>query len=137
MPTAATNTYTIDRLDPYANAERATLIHIGLAQGTYAKGTVLGELTATAGRYAAYNNAAVDGTETAKGILQYACTVDASNNITIANENNVTRKSAPMYAFGSGVWFKSEDLTGMNAAGLTDAGGSIIAGNLTTGILSL
>lgn len=58
MPTAATTTYSpqTKRLVPFYRAEEAMRIHVGLADGTYAQGTVLAE-SATPGVYGAYTNA--------------------------------------------------------------------------------
>ena len=134
MPTAATDTFTYDALMPFMNPEKAALMHVPLAEDDYAKGTILGEITAT-GLYAAYATAAVDGTGVAKVILQYACTVDSSNNITIADGSGLTSKTAPVYLAGQGCIWESADLTGLDADGLVDMHGSIMQGDLTTGLV--
>src|SRR4051812_38599431 len=58
MPTAAITTYSpqTKRLVPFYRAEEAMRIHVALADGTYAQGTVLAE-SATPGTYGAYTNA--------------------------------------------------------------------------------
>jgi hypothetical protein len=68
------------------------------------RGTVLGKVTAS-GKYAAYDNAASDGTEVAAGIL---CEdVDATDGDVTAN----------MYVTGA---FKAAGLTGDDAAAIAD-----------------
>ena len=131
MPTSAQHTFVIDRLDPAIDPDSADIRNAALEQGTYAKGTVLGRKTAT-DRLGAYANANVDGTQDARAILQYACTVDASNNVTLANEPGITRKYAPVFVGG---YFFTQDLTGLDAAGVQDLNGLIIEGDLTAGIL--
>jgi hypothetical protein len=135
MPSTASYTYDMSkRLDPVYEADDAAEINVNLADGTYAQGTVLGELTATPGKFAAYATGAADGTQTAKAILRYACTV-ASGVITIATEQpGVTPSSVT--AFYRGV-FRCEQLTGLDAPGLEDLNGALILGTLTTGIVRI
>ncbi len=132
MPTAAAITYDPSvRLDPIYGAGEEMEINVKLADGTYAKGTVLGEVTATPGTYKAYANGNSDGSELAKGLLRYGCTV-ASGVITIANEQGVTQVAAPMFTRGI---FKTTDLTGLDAAGLADLSGNLVSGTIADGII--
>lgn len=134
MPSSASYTYDMSkRLDPVMEADDAAEISVNLADGTYAQGTVLGELTATPGKFKAYATGNSDGSQTAKAILRYACTV-ASGVITIADEQGVTPASVP--AFYRGV-FRSEALTGLDSGGLEDLNGALVLGDLTTGIVRI
>lgn len=132
MPTAATDTYSRDRLVPVIRPEEATKLHVQLATGTYAKGTLLGEVTATPGIYAAYNNANANGTETARCILEYAVTVDGSGNISALTDRGATTKSTPAYRGGT---FLTTDLVGLDAAAITDLGAHLIQGTVANGVL--
>jgi hypothetical protein len=133
MPTAALNTYSMaNRLDPYYEANQANVIDVNLgASLTLAKGTILGELTATPGTFIAYASGNVDGSQTPKGILQYAVTTDGSGNITIANEVGITEKCAPMYISGI---FKTTELTGLDANAVTKLGGNLVTGTVADGL---
>lgn len=134
MPTSATHTFSpgAKRVDPVLVPELAVEYNVPLkASTTFAQGTVLGKKTAD-GKYQAYATGASDGSETALCILQYACVTDASGNVTIEGEWGVTRKEAPVWVAG---YFATEDLTGLDAAGVVDLGGSLIVGDTTTGIL--
>jgi hypothetical protein len=138
MPTTAQHTWSANtRLDPIFDAGRARVLNVALAASTtYARGTVLGEVTATPGTYKPYANANVDGSQTAKGVLAYACVTDASGNLTLIGEHGVTQKHAPMYMPGSG-YFKTSELVGMDAAAMVELGASLVAGDLTSGIIQL
>lgn len=88
---------------------------------TLVKGTVVGKVTAT-GFYAAYDNAATDGTEVAAGIL--ATHVDtATTNLNQATEARIYR--------GMGVLL-TDQLVGMDAKALQDLGAYEMAGNNAT-----
>lgn len=134
MPTSAQNTFSFaDRLDPYYEANEAPTINVNLGNSlTLAKGTVLGELTATPGTFIAYASGNSDGSQTPKGILQYAVTTDGSGNITIANEQGLTQKAAPMYIGGI---FRTTELTGLDANAVTKLGGNLITGTVADGLL--
>jgi hypothetical protein len=136
MPTSATQQYSGVRLDPYMDPDLARAFNVQLPNSvTYAAGTVLGEITASPGTFKAYASGSVDGSQNPRAILIYACTTDASGNITIPGEFGVTLKSVP--AFYTGV-FRSEDLTGLDATALTNNGTwKLIEGTTTAGILKL
>jgi hypothetical protein len=136
MPTSALNTYNAasDKLQPFMDPEQAREIEVQLGNSlTLAKGTLLGEVTATPGVFAAYNNGNSNGTEVAKVILSYSVTTDGSGNISIANEMGVTRKSCPAYRKGI---FATGDLTGLDAAGVTDLG-RLVIGTTSSGVISV
>lgn len=136
MPTAATDTFAANRLDPYKFPDKLREELVGfVASTTYAKGLVVGKVTAS-GLYAAYNDGLSNGVEVAKGILLYTIVVDASNNVSFADGSlGGGGKAAPIAVPGQGCLWKSADLAGMDAAGLADLQGSILSGDLTTGIL--
>lgn len=133
MPATAAFTYSMaNRLDPYYEANEAPVVNVNLgASLTLAKGTVLGELTATPGTFIAYASGASDGSQVPKGILQYAVTTDGSGNITIANEQGLTQKACPMYIGGI---FNIADLTGLDANAVTKLGGNIVMGIISAGL---
>lgn len=127
------NTFSASRLDPYINPEEAlaSIVHVNFAPSlTLAKGTILGKLTAT-GKYAAYDNGAATGVETALPLItQYAVTTDGSGNVTNFDSWGGTESSAPCYTRGD---FRSEDLANLDAAALVDIKGTVVTGDLTTG----
>lgn len=135
MPTTPTNTFTGIGLIPAVppSTYPAPVIHVAFKPSiTIAAGTLLGKVTAT-GKYAAYNNANSDGTETAVPLVTvYAITTDASGNVTSLDERGIAQPTGPVYTGGM---FRSEDLTGFDAAGMTDIKGVIVTGNLTTGMI--
>jgi head decoration protein D len=143
MAASATNTYSADELIPMYPDVPHPMQPVKLpASVTYPKGTVLGEVTATPGTFKAYDDAAVDGTATARCILQRACATDASGNITFGTSATgdafgQTHKSAPAFFGGS---FKTSDLKqsgagAIDAAAVTDLGGHLISGTLSNGVL--
>ena len=129
MPTSATVTFTNDQLLP-AFPSDPPVISVPMAPSLdLPAGTVLGLITAD-GVYAAYDDGNADGTEVARGILQHEVVTDASGKIAV--EFGDTSGNAPMFLGGI---FRAEDLTGMDAAALTDMGGRNPVGDLTTGIV--
>lgn len=138
MPTTAQHTFSAaNRLDPLFHPEDERILHVALGNSlTLAKGTVLGEVTATPGTYKAYNNGNADGSEVAKGVLKYGVSTDASGNITIMGEWGLTHKTCPMVMPGSGL-YKTADLVGMDAAAMVDLGASLAEGTLTAGIIKI
>jgi hypothetical protein len=134
MPTTAQQQYSgVGRLDPVYAPELAKQQEVNIvASVTLAKGTVLGELTATPGTFKAYASGNGDGSQVAKAILVYSVTTDASGNITMVGEFGQTSKGCPVYISG---FFKTADLTGLDAAGLTNLGGSLKSGTLSSGIV--
>lgn len=133
MPASATFIYSMaNRLDPYYEGNEAPVINVNLgASLTLAKGTVLGELTATPGTFIAYASGNADGSQIPKGILQYAVVTDGAGLATIANEQGLQQKAVPMYIGGI---FKTTDLTGLDANAITKLGGNLVTGVLADGI---
>lgn len=138
MPTAAQTTWSANgRLDPMFRPERLSILHVQLpASVTLTRGTVLGEITASPGTYKAYANGNVDGSQVAKGILQYSVSTDASGNITMIGEHGLTQKSVPMI-MPSGAIFKCAELSGLDAAAVTDFGAALIEGDITSGLIRI
>lgn len=130
MPTSASITFAGAKLEPYNYPEQAQVFPIKLAASlTLAKGTVLGRVT-TGNLWKAYSDAASDGSEVAKAILQYDVVTDASGNhffgTSAAAEYGQSYAEVPAYISGN---FKISDLTGLDANGLADLKGSLIYGD--------
>jgi len=128
------NTYDpqAQRLDPFYEADDAAEIHVNLADGTYPRGTVLGEVTATPGTFKAYAAGNNDGSQAAKLVLRYGCTV-AGGVLTLAEEvAGVQRRSID--AFYRGV-FRTTELVGLDAGAMTGLGGALISGTLADGLI--
>lgn len=140
MPTAPIYTHGMGRLEPFYAADKALEQAVNLAPSlTLAKGTVLGELTATPGTFKAYASGNSDGSQVPKCILRYDAVSDASGNITLGSGPAGTTEHAGMTvkavdAFFSG-YFKASELVGLDAAGLTAMGGHIVSGSITTGVV--
>jgi hypothetical protein len=135
MPTTASVTFNAaNRLDPIFNYEDATQTSVALATGTYAKGTVLGEVAATPGTYGAYAAAGTGGLNTARALLVYGCTVAANGDITLMGEFGQVRRTVPVF-IGGGAFYKTSELVGLDAAAVTQLGGSLTEGTVTAGIL--
>jgi len=131
MPAAATWTFSRNKLIALYHENKAQRMNVALGNSlTLAQGTVLGEVTATPGVYIAYASGHSDGSQVAKCILEYACTTDASGNITMDGEWGQTVKAVPAFLPNSGVAFSIADLTGLDATALTALGGSIAQGAL-------
>lgn len=133
------------RLDPLYDGEDATLIPVSLnpASATlplvYAPGQVLGEILAAQGVFGFYNPSLSDGTQNAKGILQYRASVTgtpgAAGNIAgvaggVGGEwPGVTSQNTPMYKSGD---FDLAKIVGLDSTGLTLLAGRLISGALGT-----
>jgi hypothetical protein len=124
----------------YDSGARARALNVNLKPSiNYPAGTVLAEIVASPGVYGPYATAAVDGLGVAKGILQYACQVDAAGLITFSptagasgGDRGQTSKIAPMWLSGN---FASEDLIGLDADALVDLQAHVVSGDLTTGVV--
>ncbi len=136
MPLQPLATYRADLLEPVQNPGRAHAEAINLAPAAYAKGTALGELTATPGTFAPYKAGNVDGTGVAKGLLVYTCVATADPNGGVANialgaqDFGHSSKTAEMYYTGV---FALEDITGLDAAGVANLAGHVFRGALAAG----
>lgn len=80
---------------------------------------------ALGGEWRAYDDTASDGTNVMKGVLQYAVVVDTFGFHTVGGGewNGGRELSAPIYISG---YFRCTDLTGLDAAGVTDCGRFIV-----------
>jgi len=139
MPTIAMITWDATaRLDPLYNPEDAIAQHVALAAGTYVRGTVLGEVTATPGTYKAYAAANADGSQNPAMLLMYSCVVDASGNVTLGNSptggggefGQFNGKSVPAYMGGI---FRTQELVGLDANAVTKLSGRLLEGTVAAG----
>lgn len=129
MPVLPVHTFGNAELIPAVAHDQypAPQINVALAQGAYVTGQVLGELTATPGKFGAYADANVDGTGVAKVILERPATVDAQGNIAQEGEHGATRKHAAVYVAGC---FRESDLVGLDANAVADLKGRQVNGLL-------
>jgi hypothetical protein len=136
MPTAPIYTWSNTRVDPYMDPDDALEFAVQLKASTvYPAGTVLGEISATPGTFAAYASGNADGSQVPKGILVQACTTDASGNITGADAPlGDTRKDTHVYFAGT---FRTTDLVGLDANAVTAGGWRIINGTAANGTVRL
>lgn len=127
MPTTL-STWNPTKLEPVSFPECAKIDAVRLAASTtYARGTVLGKITAS-GLHAAYNDSLTNGVETATCILVYDCITDADSNVylgtnAVASEMNLPHELASVYVAGV---FDTTELTGYNAAAKADLHGRIL-----------
>jgi hypothetical protein len=136
MPTAALNTYGNQGLVPVNDRNlKAQQMSIKLINSvTYAKGTVLGQVTA-GGLYKAYTSGAVDGSQNPRCLLAYDCVVDGSGNITIGGGSQMeTYPTAPAFFTGE---FNAADLTGLDATALVNGKWMSVYGDTSTGVIRL
>jgi hypothetical protein len=135
MPTSPQHTFSnTNQVFPFFEAEEAHIMNVKLSPSlTLAKGTILGEVSATPGTYAAYASGNTNGTQTPKLILVQSVVTDASSNVTRAGEHGATVKHAPAY-FPKGT-FKTADLVGCDANAVNVLGAALVQGDLTTGLI--
>jgi len=146
MPVSPVLTFKVDRIDPIQDDDKVSLESVNLAVGTYAKGSILGQVTAT-GAFAPYVAANVDGSQTARGILAYSCVVTAPkagdttgiNDISYGNEYGITYKVTPMFYR---ITVATADLVqsgpgAIDAGAVTALGGLLFKGTLANGKLCL
>lgn len=136
MPTSATNNYSAQKLEPAYKPELAVTNAYKFAAGAYTAGTILGFVSAS-GAVGAYANGNSDGTQTAKIICQYDCYSDGTNvSITSAGAliPGETATDAPVYELG---FFNCDELTGLDADGITDMGARLLGANTVSGVLAL
>ena len=135
MPTTPQHTFSnTNQVRPIFTAEDEHILNVKLAPSlTIAKGTILGELSATPGTYGPYSSAAATGAQTPKLILTQSVVTDASSNVTRAGEHGATYKHAPAYN-PRGTW-RCQDLVGLDAGALAALQGALVQGDLTTGLV--
>ena len=139
MPIAPITTYTTkNRLDYLFPDIPHPEINVALVTGTYAMGTLLGEVIATPGTYKPYASASTDGSQNPALILMYACVVDANGNVTLGTtagageQGQFFGKAAPAYMGGS---FRCQELVGLDANAITKLAARIIQGTIASGIV--
>lgn len=132
MPTTYFQSYTNVRLVPAFDPDSALLKHCNLVAGTYAAGTLIGELTATPGTFKAYATGNADGSQLPKGFLAYGCTVDAQGNINLGGDLGGTTKSVEFYISG---YFQTQDLVGLDAGAVGALNGLLVSGTVANGVL--
>jgi hypothetical protein len=115
-------TYNPAKLEPAEYPQDARIDAMQLAPSTtYARGTVLGKITAT-NKGAAYDNSLTNGVGTAVAILVYDVITDADGNHylgtnAVASSVNLPHKDASVYVAGV---FDTDDLTGWDSNAATD-----------------
>lgn len=136
MPTSANANYRARKLEPAYAPELARTDAFKIASGDYAAGTVLGFVSST-GAAKAYADGNNDGSQTAAVIAQYDMYSDGTNvSITAAGAliAGETETTAPCYISG---FFRCDQLTGLDANGITDMKARLIGANTVSGILAL
>ena len=149
MSNVAQVIYSNQKLEPYYLSTPPAEMNVKLpASVSYARGTVLGELTASPGTFSAYASGNTDGSQFPKAILTFDTTTDATGNAIIAAVAPfgivAPTPSAPAYFRGV---FRSEDLRGAAGTGTgpgsLDAGAiagpymRIVSGTITAGVVEL
>lgn len=141
MPTTPTLTFTNTGLVPFYGGYQPKRQGVKLPNSvTYARGTVLGEITASPGTFKAYASGAVDGSQNPKAILEHDCATDASGNITLGptaggSEWGQTQPYASAFYAGD---FATGELVGLDATAITNSGGwRLLNGTVTSGTIRL
>lgn len=128
-----TQPYTGVKLEPFERPHEAVSESIPFGNSlTIARGTLIGLVTAD-GKGKAYADGNSDGSQTAKAIAMYDFTTDGSGKVTIANDTSVTYDTAPVYLAGT---FRTNELTGLDAAAVTDLG-RLVQGSIADGVLRI
>lgn len=115
MPTSAIVTYGGLRVEPVKAVEESHLDVIKLVNGTYAAGTLVGEVTASPGTYKAYTSGASDGSQIPSHVLEYPVIVSSSKiylGDTVGGELQIEIPGAPAWRNGL---FDIADLVGYDA----------------------
>jgi hypothetical protein len=136
VPTAPVHTFSGNKLIPYYRPNDALAGHFRLPNSTtLAAGTVVGELTATPGSAKAYASGNADGSQVPVGVLMYDVTVDAAGNHSWGGGFwGETFPSAPAYVRGA---FATTDLTGLDAAALTNGKWRLLHGTVASGVVEI
>jgi hypothetical protein len=135
-------TYTGVKLEPAYYPETAKTLAVKLPNSVnYARGTVLGEVTATPGVYKAYASGSSDGSQVPKCILTFDCQTDSSGNITLSGTSGTAgdewgAKQLSVAAYVAG-YFKTSELTGLDANAVTVLGGNLVSGSVSDGVLRI
>lgn len=137
MPTSAVATYGRGRVMPLTQPHEAQEESIALMPSqTLTKGTLVGQVSASKDRYAAYNSTLTTGPEVPTHILEYDCVVDSSGNIVLGDQSSGERgqsqKSVPAWVSGT---FATTDLTGLDANAVTAMKARLTHGTVSDGRL--
>lgn len=132
MPTTV-STFSLDELIPAFPSDDFIEMQVKLSPGTYAKGTIIGEITASPGTYKAYASGNSDGSQIPKAALRYACTVAGDGTISNLTELGEVRTTVPAYF--ADVVLRTQDLTGLDANAVTAWGARLISGTVASGLL--
>jgi hypothetical protein len=136
MPTTPDTTFLGVKLEPAYAPDMARTDRFKVASGNYARGTVLGFVSAS-GAVGAYADGNSDGTQTAKVIAQYDMYSDGTN-VSLTNGGALlvgeTAVGAPCYICG---FFKCSELTGLDTNAITDMHARLIGANTVSGVLAL
>ena len=140
MPTTAVTSYSNQKLEPVYDHDLARQRAVAIAPSqSIARGTILGEITATPGVYSAYNASHTDGTQIAKAISVYDIATDANGNVTLSATTGQTvgpygdgfaGLSAPVYVCGV---FNTTDLVGLDSTAVVDFCARFEQGSLSAG----
>jgi hypothetical protein len=136
MPNTFSNQYGNQGLIPvFDHGMKAEQHRIKLGNSlTVAKGTVMGQITAT-GLWIPYLTGAADGSQIPKCVLTYDTVTDASGNHTIGGgQQGETYLDTPAYFGGD---FNAADLTGLDAGALTAGKWIQLWGSITTGVIRM
>ena len=85
---------------------------------------------AASGTFKAYASGNSDGSQVAKAILQYACTVDSQGRITIPSELGNAYKTVSAFTRGT---FRASDCVGLDANAMTNLAAHFVSGDLANG----
>lgn len=141
MATSPSQYYSDQFLQPYIYPDLARTESVRIAPSlTIARGTVLGELTATPGVYKPYASGNTDGSQVAKAIAKYDMVTDANGNITLSATAGTTSGQFGESLLSVGVWmkgaFNTTELTGLDSGALTTLG-HLIQGVLASGVIEI
>lgn len=137
MPTAALYTYSNAGLVPVFDRDlRAQQHRVKLGNSlTLAKGTVLGQITAT-GLWVAYASGSADGSQIPRAILAYDTVTDAGGLHTIGGGAQAETYTDTVAFFAGD--FDVTDLTGLDATALTNSKTwYLLWGSVTAGVIRL
>jgi hypothetical protein len=146
MPTASIISWSNQKLEPVVYPETARTLDVAIepaGSGTtveYARGTVMGIVTAT-GKWVPYDDdGSDDGRRVARGILAFDISVDDAGKITYTTtagrkggEHGETFADTPVYISG---YFQTSELTGLDANGAADLG-RLVTGDTSSGVLAV
>jgi hypothetical protein len=132
--------YVVTFLGKYAGqpAPVLTVSTTGLTGGTPTIANVHTTTGRSAGTFGVYADANSDGSGDAQFIMKYTVSSDSAGNIyfapTAASEWGQSYPCCPAYYKGS---FRSEELTGLDAAALVNLNGRLVSGSLSSGVVHI